>query len=66
MDIEDFATHANIGEFARRAARIVEWEIDGRFSTIQAYEEIRKVYLELQKSNEQIRGVADAGITATI
>ena len=66
MDIEDFSTHSNIGEFARRAARMVEWEIDGRFSATQAYEEIRKVYLELQKANEQIRGDADAGITATI
>lgn len=66
MDIEDFATHANIGEFARRSARIVEWEISGRFSALQAYEEIRKVYLELQKANEQIRGDADAGITTTI
>ena len=66
MDIEDFATHANIGEFARRAARMVEWEISGRFSAVQAYEEIRKVYLELQKANEQLRGEADAGITATI
>ncbi len=56
MDIEDFAAHANIGEFARRAARIVEWELNGKFTAGQAFEEIRKVYLELKQSTEEIRG----------
>ena len=56
MDIEDFAAHANIGEFARRAARIVEWELNGKFTAGQAFEEIRKVYLSLKQSTEEIRG----------
>ena len=60
MDIEDFAAHANIGEFARRAARIVEWELNGKFTAGQAFEEIRKVYLELKQSTEEIRGVTNA------
>lgn len=60
MDIEDFAAHANIGEFARRAARIVEWELNGKFTAGQAFEEIRKVYLELKQSTEEIRGATNA------
>jgi hypothetical protein len=59
MEIEDFAAHANIGELARRTARIVEWEIQGKFSASQAFEEIRKVYLELKNSTEEIRGVTN-------
>jgi hypothetical protein len=59
MDIEDFAAHANIGEFARRAARIVEWELNGKFTAGQAFEEIRKVYLELKQSTEEIRGATN-------
>ena len=60
MEIEDFAAHANIGEFARRAARIVEWELNGKFTAGQAFEEIRKVYLELKQSTEEIRGATNA------
>ena len=56
MEIEDFAAHANIGELARRTARIVEWEIQGKFTASQAFDEIRKVYLELKNSTEEIRG----------
>jgi len=59
MEIEDFAAHANIGELARRTARIVEWEIQGKFSASQAFDEIRKVYLELKNSTEEIRGVTN-------
>ena len=60
MEIEDFAAHANIGEFARRTARIVEWELNGKFTAGQAFEEIRKVYLQLKQSTEEIRGVTSA------
>jgi hypothetical protein len=59
MEIEDFAAHANIGELARRTARIVEWEIQGKFTASQAFDEIRKVYLELKNSTEEIRGVTN-------
>jgi len=59
MEIEDFAAHANIGELARRTARIVEWEIQGKFTALQAFDEIRKVYLELKNSTEEIRGVTN-------
>lgn len=56
MEIEDFAAHANIGELARRTAQIVEWEMDGKFTASQAFEEIRKFYLSLKQSTEEIRG----------
>ena len=59
MVIEDFATHANIGEFARKAARIVEWENAGKFSTMQAFEEIKKAYFDLKKANDEIRGLTN-------
>jgi hypothetical protein len=59
MVIEDFATHANIGEFARKAARIVEWENEGKFGTSQAFEEIKKAYFDLKKANEEIRGATN-------
>jgi hypothetical protein len=59
MEIEDFAAHANIGELARRTARIVEWEIQGKFTASQAFDEIRKVYLELKNSTEEIRGATN-------
>ena len=55
MVIEDFATHANIGEFARKAARIVEWENEGKFGTMQAFEEIKKAYLALKQANAEIK-----------
>ena len=59
MEIEDFAAHANIGELARRTARIVEGEIQGKFTASQAFDEIRKVYLQLKNSTEEIRGATN-------
>jgi hypothetical protein len=59
MVIEDFATHANIGEFARKTARIVEWENEGKFGTMQACEEIKKAYLALKQANAEIKGLTN-------
>lgn len=52
MDIEDFIIHANIGEFARKVAWIVQLEDEGKFTSSKAFEEIKKLYIQLKETKE--------------
>jgi hypothetical protein len=54
MVIEDFIIHANIGEFARKTAWILQLEKEGKFTSSKAFEEIKKLYIELENSRESL------------
>jgi hypothetical protein len=56
MQIEDFIIHTNIGEFARKVAWILQLENEGKFTSLKAFEEIKKLYIELEKSQDSVRG----------
>jgi hypothetical protein len=56
MQIEDFIIHTNIGEFARKVSWILQLEHEGKFSSSKAFEEIKKLYIELEKSQDTVRG----------
>jgi hypothetical protein len=60
MQIEDFIIHANIGEFARKTAWILRLEDEGKFTSSKAFEEIKKLYIQLKDSRETA-GEANAG-----
>lgn len=50
MHIEDFIIHTNIGEFARKVSWILQLENEGKFTSSKAFEEIKKLYIELENS----------------
>ena len=56
MDIQDFIIHTNIGEFARKVAWILQLENEGKFTSSKAFEEIKKLYIQLESAQESIRG----------
>jgi hypothetical protein len=53
MLIEDFIVHANIGEFARKTAWILQLEKEGKFTSSKAFEEIKRLYIQLENSRNQ-------------
>lgn len=55
MLIEDFIVHANIGEFARKTAWILQLEKEGKFTSSKAFDEIKKLYIQLETSRDTSR-----------
>ena len=53
MLIEDFIIHANIGEFARKTAWILQLEKEGKFTSSKAFDEIKRLYIQLENSRNQ-------------
>jgi len=60
MDIQDFIIHTNIGEFARKVSWILQLEHEGKFTSSKAFEEIKKLYIQLEQSQDSVRSNSGA------
>lgn len=66
MQIEDFIIHANIGEFARKVAWILQLENEGKFTQSKAFDEIKKLYIQLEDSSKNLTGAANGTSGRTV
>ena len=52
---ENLVFDANLQEFAQKASYICNLETNGKLSTIEAYQRIKKLWKELKRSKQQLQ-----------
>jgi hypothetical protein len=52
---ENLVFDANLQEFAQKASYICNLETNGKLSTIEAYQGIKKLWKELKRSKQQLQ-----------